>query len=145
MIRSGTFIACAAMLAAGAAYADCQSELSALEGGVSKDGTMAPLGTPGDATPQVAPTHGGGTGDQATGDGLAKDGTTEPLGASPEVATSGQDAQAQQEGGKTAAQQAQGAAGTPDARMAALDRAKVALAQGDEDACMKAVEEAKGS
>lgn len=135
----------ALMLAGTAAYADCAEEIAALEGGISKDGTLAPL-SGGAVTPrtppaaEAAPDAGAGG-----GDGLAKDGTTEPLGADPEIATSGQDAQAQQQGGETAAEQAAGGGGgaAADPKAAALERAKAALAQGDEAACLSAVEAAK--
>ena len=142
MNRLSLTLASALLLAGGAAYAGCQEELAMLEGGVAKDGSTAPLDTP--ATPQ---TGGEGMGAAAPeGEGLAKDGTTEPLGTSPDVATSGQDAQAQQEGGATAAQQAEGGA-VPAAspKSQAIMRAHEALKAGDEEACMKAVEEAKSA
>ena len=53
---------------------------------------------------------------------------------------SGDDAQAQQEGAPTAAEQATG--GGSDMRAAAIKRAHEALAANDEDACRKALEEA---
>jgi hypothetical protein len=134
-----------AVLGAGAAAADCAQELEALDAGggeIAKDGTLAPL-------------QDGGEGGGAAG-----------------VATSAQDAQAQQEGGETAA--AEGGAGTADDaaavdqaaggeaasggepvvgaetaaadagdRDAAIERARAALAAGDEEGCMAAVEEAR--
>ena len=69
-----------------------------------------------------------------------------PLGADPDVATSAEDAQAQSQGGETAAAQAAGAAGSGGpAKADALARAQAALDAGDEAACMSALEEAKGS
>ena len=59
---------------------------------------------------------------------------------------SGADAQAQQEGQPTAAEQAAGSAGAdPSAREAHIQAARDALAAGDEDACMMAVEAAQSS
>lgn len=164
-------------LSATAAHADCAEELAQLsagtsgsagaEGGISKDGTLAPLQTEADAaatggaeTDMAGGTTGasaeaGGTtsgaGSTATGsaeaDGeIAKDGSQAPLETGSAVATSAQDAQAQQEGAGTAAEQAGADAAsdgdTPE-RTAALDRARMALESGDEDACMAAVEEAR--
>jgi hypothetical protein len=131
----------AAALAAGAAAADCRAELDQLAGGISKDGSLAPLA--GSATPQT----GGGEADPASGggEGIAKDATEQPLGTDPALATSAEDAQAQQQGGATAAEQAMGAGGAaPDGRADAIARAEAALAAGDEAGCMAAVEEAKG-
>jgi hypothetical protein len=83
---------------------------------------------------------------------VAKDGSTMPLANNPgggnrNVATSQQDAQSQQRGGQTAGQ-AQGAGGGTSGHnspqmMAALDRARTMLQQGDEASCMQAVQEAK--
>ena len=87
------------------------------------------------------PRSANGTKETATSAG--KDGSLTPMGTSPDVATSAQDAQAQSEGGKTAAEQAAGAKGT-ESRAAALEEARAALAKGDEEACMAAVEKAKG-
>lgn len=143
-----------------AAWADCQEELAQLTGGVSKDGSLAPLESAAGAVGQADHAEGAGATGQAghgaegaaaegsaAGDGeVSKDGSTEPLEADPQIATSGQDVAAQQEGGETAAQQAnQGAGGSGDGsgRQAALDRAHAALAAGDEEACMAAVEEAR--
>ena len=61
------------------------------------------------------------------------------------VAMSGADAQAQQEGQPTAAEQATGAAGDASTRDAHIQAARDALAAGDEDACMKAVQAAQSS
>lgn len=89
-----------------------------------------------------------GAGDAADGNEIAKDGSTAPLestsGASSDVAMSGQDAQAQQEGQATAAQQAQAESGT-DARATALQEARAALAAGDEAACQEALKRAAAS
>ena len=124
------------------ALADCREELAQLQGGVSKDGSMAPLQSPGEATPQQG--SAAATGAEST-EGVAKDGTGTPLGTDPNLATSAEDAQAQSQGGDTAAAQA---AGTGDAggteKPDALARAQAALDAGDEAACMAAVEEAKG-
>lgn len=140
MPRLSLALASALLLTGGAAFAGCQEELASLEAGVAKDGTTAPLDSP--ATPQT----GGEAATKTTGEGLAKDGATAPLATSPDVATSGQDAQAQQQGGATAAQQAVGGA-VPAAspKSQAIARAHDALKAGDEEACMKAVEEAKSA
>jgi len=121
------------------ASADCKEELTTLTG-VAKDGSLAPL--------QAAPTPqtSGGTTAPATGsEGVAKDGSQIPLGTDANVAMSAEDAQAQQKGGKTAAEQAAGSpgGGSASAREEALSRAQAALDSGDEAGCMKAVEEAR--
>lgn len=124
------------------AWADCASELDALAN-QPKGGATAPLAT-GGATPQtggMAPAE-GATSAEGAETGGAKDGTMTPMGASPDIATSSQDAQAQSEGGETAASQAAGSAGH-DSRQAALESARQALADGDEKACMDAVTKAK--
>lgn len=89
------------------------------------------------------------------GEGIAKDGSHMPLedasGQQPGVAMSGADAEAQQEGQPTAAEQAAGAsdaAGTAagqSTRDAHIQAARDALAAGDEEACMKAVQAAQSS
>ncbi|GGF53564.1 hypothetical protein GCM10011402_01970 [Paracoccus acridae] len=90
----------------------------------------------------------------AEGEGIAKDGTHTPLedasGQQAGVAMSGADAQAQQEGQPTAAEQAGqvsggSSAGTGDqsVRDAHIQAARDALAAGDEDACMQAVQAAQ--
>ncbi|MEJ1158333.1 hypothetical protein [Prosthecomicrobium sp. N25] len=80
---------------------------------VSKDGTMAPLQTDKSGSTTMGATGSGSAATGATGTGsaqgrVAKDGSNMPLagqnGGSPDVATSGQDVQSQQHGGKTAAQ-----------------------------------------
>lgn len=139
-----TILAASAMilLGSGSAFADCREELAQLSGGggISKDGSLAPLES--GATPQT----GDGTAPAAEGEGLAKDGSTEPLQADADVAMSAEDAQAQQQGGETAAAQAAGVEGGGDAaaRDAALARAQAALDAGDEAGCMAALQEARG-
>lgn len=139
---------CAALaLGAAPALADCREELAALEGGVAKDGSLAPLQAPSDATPQQGTDAGAdtGAGADATPD-EPKDGSDTPLAADPGVATSAEDAQAQSQGGETAAAQAAGAAGGGStAKADALARARAALDAGDEAGCLSAVEEAKGA
>jgi hypothetical protein len=72
-----------------------------------------------------------------------------PGGGDKNLATSQQDAQAQQKGGQSAAAAAQaGNAMTPSGRhspemMAALDKARTLQAQGNEAGCLQAVQEAK--
>ncbi|MDQ1900997.1 hypothetical protein RAH32_11135 [Paracoccus sp. WLY502] len=92
----------------------------------------------------------------AGGEGIAKDGSHMPLedasGQQAGVAMSGADAQAQQEGQPTAAEQAMGeqastghsaGAGDHSTRDAHIQAARDALAAGDEEACMKAVQAAQ--
>ena len=122
-----------------AAAADCADEIDTLAMGGGKDATLAPLSET--ATPQTGGEMAKSPEETATNAG--KDGSLTPMGTSPDVATSAQDAQAQSEGGKTAAEQAAGAKGT-ESRAAALEEARAALAKGDEEACMAAVEKAKG-
>lgn len=155
-----------------AAYADCAEELAALEataaggGEVAKDGSLAPM-QEGDAAAAGAEagsatgaesataTAPGGAGADPTESGetgeIAKDGSQAPLeepgDTAPDVATSAQDAQAQQEGGEPAAAAADAAAADAGAggseRDDALARARAALAEGDEAGCMAALEEAR--
>lgn len=137
-------------LAAGTASADCAAEIAALGQGVVKDGSTAPLAAP--ATPQTGGDAATTATPPATAEGeVAKDGSTAPLGTDPALATSAADAQAQSEGGATAAEQAQGAESSPadqdgagTMRAEALARAQTALDAGNEAACLEAVEEAKG-
>ncbi|MGW9231367.1 hypothetical protein ACWGPT_10920 [Pseudorhizobium sp. NPDC055634] len=72
--------------------------------GIAKDGTQAPL--EGDSGSQVKTESATGT-TTTSADALAKapqkDGQTMPMGETSNLATSGQDAAAQQDGGKTAA------------------------------------------
>ncbi|MBL3673151.1 hypothetical protein JL111_06565 [Paracoccus sp. KCTC 42845] len=91
----------------------------------------------------------------ADAEGIAKDGSHAPLegdsGQQAGIAMSGADAQAQQEGQPTATEQATAAAtngGSTEAssdastREAHIQAARDALAAGDEDTCMKAVQAA---
>lgn len=167
MTRFSLALASAAVIAltGGAALADCRDDLAQMRQGVAKDGAQAPLA--GTAVPQA------GDGQQAQGmggamapsGGAAKDGTQMPLAANPDVATSADDAQAQQQGGGTAAEVAGGAtSGGATAggamgggamgggamgggamgggKAAALDEAQMALDRGDEAACLSALERA---
>lgn len=154
------------------AQADCAAELARLtEGGadaqgISKDGSLAPLEGASDAaaagtdaaasqaadTAEAAGmTSAAPTDSAASGEGIAKDGSHVPLesaggGQQPGVAMSGADAQAQQEGQPTAAEQAAGAAGADHStREAHIQAARDALAAGNEDACMQAVQAAGSS
>lgn len=150
------------ILGAGAAQADCAADLAMLEGtagttgGIAKDGSLAPLQKPGTAAgtstgtdSAAAPPDAGTAPPPAGAEGIAKDGTHMPLegqAAESGKAMSGQDAQAQQQGQPTAAEQAGGAASTTpatgsDARSAALERARTALSAGDEQACLTALKE----
>ncbi|HDZ73559.1 MAG TPA: hypothetical protein ENH55_12470 [Aurantimonas coralicida] len=89
-----------------------------------------------------------------TGGQIVKDGSTMPLEdaagtADTDVAMSAQDVKAQQEGANTAAAaaaagtQARATASSDPAFTAALEKARTALEQGDEAACLTAVEEAR--
>jgi hypothetical protein len=142
MKRYVLLLASAALaLGSNVALADCAEELARLQGGISKDGTHAPLEDAAAATPQ----QGAEASAEATGQ-PAKDGSGTPLGADPDVAASAEDAQAQSQGGQTAAAQAAGETGGGGAANAdALARAQAALDAGDEAGCMSALEEAKPS
>lgn len=125
--------------------------------GIAKDGSLAPLETPnantGAATEATseAPDTASSDASQDTADGgIAKDGLLAPLEgteaeAGTEVAMSGQDVQAQQDGKPTAAEAAEVAAPDADATEPTADRddlieeARMALAVGDEEACRAAV------
>lgn len=183
---------CALAIMGTAAMADCADDLARLTDmpaeasagdpdgdgreGIVQDGSLAPLQTApvGDAAASDdAPESDmadGDTGGAKPEDGIAKDGTLAPLeGASDQdptdIATSGQDAQAQQEGGNTAAASAEAAMdGTSAEAEAAMDgaspeaeagnetdegqtdregliaTAEAALAAGDEAACQAAVD-----
>ncbi len=94
------------------ALADCvdmsASAAGQSETGMSKDGTHAPLENKDETQAQPGPA----TGTTTTSSDMAakspeKDGSNLPMGESPDLATSGQDAQAQQEGGKSAGAVAQ--------------------------------------
>lgn len=144
-------------------------------GGIAKDGSLAPLegtsdaaaGTDAAATDadaaadaaaatetaaaagmtSAAPTD-GATG--SDGEGIAKDGSHVPLetagGAQPGVAMSGADAQAQQKGEPTAAEQAAGdATDSRSTREVHIQAARDALAAGDEETCMKAIQAAESA
>lgn len=124
--------------------------------GIAKDGSLAPLETPdadtSAATNTTAETPDAASSDasEATADGkIAKDGSLAPLEgteaeAGTEVAMSGQDVQAQQDGEPTAAKAAEAAASNakPTAdREGLMEEARTALAAGDEEACRAAVEQ----
>lgn len=124
--------------------------------GIAKDGSLAPLESPdadtGAATDTTADAPDAVSSDasEATADGeIAKDGSLAPLEgteaeAGTEVAMSGQDVQAQQDGEPTAAKAAEAAASdaqpTAD-REGLMEEARTALAAGDEEACRAAVEQ----
>lgn len=120
--------------------------------GIAKDGSLAPLEMPdadtGAATDATADTPDTAPSDasKATADGeIAKDGSLAPLEgteaeAGTEVAMSGQDVQAQQDGEPTAAKAAEAAEPTAD-REGLMEKARTALAAGDEEACRAAVEQ----
>ena len=111
-----TIMVCACVMLGStvAAHADCAEEMARVTGGISKDGSLAPLQEP-------------------QGGGIAKDGAEMPLNSGSDVATSPQDVQSQQEGGQTAAEEAGGD------RDAAIAKAREAMAAGDETACMDAL------
>jgi hypothetical protein len=116
-------------------------------GRIAKDGNNAPLQS--NSAGQAQST--GQANRPAGADGVAKDGTTAPLAgqsgaANPGVATSGQDAQAQQRPNQpTSSSDARTPAPTSrsPAMMAALDRARTMQQQGNEAGCMDAVNEAR--
>ncbi|TBN42814.1 hypothetical protein EYE42_04685 [Paracoccus subflavus] len=144
-------------------------------GGLAKDGSLAPLEEASDTASDTdaaamdttaaadaaaatetaaaagmnsaAPTDGASA---EGGEGIAKDGSHVPLetagGAQPGVAMSGADAQAQQEGEPTAAEQAaEGATDSQSTREVHIQAARDALAAGDEETCMKAIEAAESA
>lgn len=132
-----------------AAFADCKAALAALEagtvphtGGIAKDGTLAPLQDSGTVGPKVEPHPDMGTVSADHGSSPAKDGAGLPLGVSPAQAMSGADAQAQQGGAPTAAEESRGAARPANARDAAITTAREALAAGNESACLNALQAA---
>ncbi|WP_312526227.1 hypothetical protein [Paracoccus sp. (in: a-proteobacteria)] len=143
-------------------FADCAQEISALEAemadgsheGIAKDGTLAPLQKP------TSGASGTASNDQ-TSDERAKEGESaaseetavapmdstqsETSGPDTDQAMSGQDAQSQQSGGMTAAQEAEDTSKDnrpPEttAHSEALSKARAALEKGDEAACLKALE-----
>ncbi|WP_428515619.1 hypothetical protein [Roseovarius sp.] len=162
----------------GPALADCQDELAQLtgeagmevEGGISKDGSLAPLEDPdasadasgsmdgADSTSDTGASDSGSdtdlsaqaedmNSDASESDGeVVKDGDTAPLETdTSSVATSGQDAAAQQDGsGDDSATTSSDSEMSQEAKDA-IETAKAALEAGDEKACMEAVEEARNS
>ena len=125
-----------------AASADCASELAALSGGAAEPGAVPSLTPEGAASAEAS-------GAAAGGEAIAKDGSLAPLeqpsaegGDVAGRAMSGDDAAAQQAGEPTAAEQAEGS-GNAATRDGALERARAALAAGDEAACMDALAEAR--
>ncbi|SNR54916.1 hypothetical protein EYF88_12700 [Paracoccus sediminis] len=157
---------CAAEIARLTTGGDASGSMAAESEGISKDGSLAPLEDAPDAAADgdaaaaadaaaatetaaasgmnsAAPTDAeAGAGDE----GIAKDGSLAPLegaeGQQAGVAMSGADAQAQQEGEPTAAEQAAGGTADASTREVHIQAARDALAAGDEDACMKAIEAA---
>jgi hypothetical protein len=176
MIKQTFLVGATLAVLASPAAAACLDEINALSPGtttgsvsgtaptmgqVSKDGSTAPLQS---ANNQQQGTSARTAGVQAsTADtsnqsgskgrpGIAKDGSTMPMAQQPggnaNIATSAQDAQAQQRGGQVASNAAGG--GTASASgshspqmMAALDRARTMAQQGNESGCMQAVQDAK--
>lgn len=149
-------------LSAPMAFADCAQDLAALEAkmgsdsheGIAKDGSLAPLQKQKDDSSSPAPN------DETSAED-AQEGKATPPGepavaptdskpsetseADAAQAMSGQDAQSQQGGGATAAQQAQDASKhngslNTASHTEALANARAALEAGDEDACVQALE-----
>lgn len=153
-IHTGVLGAAMLVLTSLTAHADCAADLAAMTGhaahgeGISKDGSLAPLES---ANSAAAPATGADTAAAAPeatgGNGIAKDGSHTPLegagGQQPGVAMSGADAQAQQEGKPTAAEQAEGGAG--GSARTHLEDARAALDAGDEATCRKHLEEARSA
>jgi len=133
MTRQPLFLVGVALLtmSAAPALADCASEIT---------GLTARVGGTGKASKETA-----------GGNQVAKDGSQMPLGESTDQAMSAQDVRSQQQGGRTAAEEAgvgkqPGAVSTTGGgTMAALDQARAAQKVGDEAGCMKAIEEVKAS
>lgn len=168
-IRTGVVGAALLALTTVSAQADCAAEIARIttgavaSEGISKDGSLAPLeGAPDAAagadaaaateTAAAAGMDSAAPPDAASADsgaGIAKDGSHVPLqsagGQQPGIAMSGADAQAQQEGQPTAAEQAAGAVANQSTRDTHIQAARDALATGDEDACMKAIEAAQAA
>ena len=92
-------------------FADCLGANNTAEeqqaSRISKDGTHAPMENKGKAQAQPGPAVGTTTSSSTTSAQAQKDGTNMPMGENPDVATSSQDAEAQQKGDKTAAATAQ--------------------------------------
>lgn len=162
-ILTGAVGAVMLALSAVSAQADCAAELARLtevattdggaaEKGIAKDGSLAPLQNAADMsggqTNVIAPAQAAPDAPAENRQGIAKDGSHVPLddaaGSQPGVAMSGADAQAQQEGQPTAAEQAAGSATGQD-RDASVEQARAALAAGDEDACLKHLRDAAPS
>lgn len=159
-----------------AAQADCAAEIARLSpggetsgggfsaadtDGIAKDGSLAPLEGGADAAAADTAAADAATGGMSSpaptdaasagnGEGIAKDGSHVPLegadGQQAGIAMSGADAQAQQEGQPTAAEQAAGAtASDASMRDVHIQAARDALAAGNEEACMQAIEAAEGA
>ena len=173
MRRSLVVLAGTALLSVAAADASaaCREEIARLSPGtttgpasgtadaasgqrIAKDGSNAPLQSAAAGSSGSGPATTGSTaqGQVAGQGGIAKDGSTMPLATNPgsgstNVATSQQDAQSQQRGGPTAAQAQASGTGASGSRspqmMAALERARTMLQQGNEAGCIQAVEEAQ--
>lgn len=151
-IHTGVLGAAMLVLTSLTAHADCAADLAAMtghaahNGGISKDGSLAPLESAKSAAAAGADTAAAPAAPK--GEGIAKDGTHAPLegpsGPQPGVAMSGADARAQQDGRPTAAEQAAGAVGG-SARDTHLEKARAALDTGDEEACMKHLGEARSA
>lgn len=132
------------------------AEAAGMNSAAPTDGTASDTAA-GSASTDTAATGAASTDTaSAEGEGIAKDGSHMPLeDASGQqqagVAMSGADVQAQQEGQPTAAEQAAGASGgsatggDQSTREAHIQAARDALAAGDEEACMMAVEAAQSS
>lgn len=144
---------CAVAGLATPALADCEQELAELRDasqadagdGISKDGSLAPLETAEDDVGATEMAQSGSEAEQndtADAEGeIVKDGDTAPLEAdTSSIATSGQDAEAQQN-----SSDASGADGMSQEAKDAITVAEAALEAGDEKACMEAVEEARNS
>lgn len=107
-----TAAATAALLAFGAASAN--AECATNSAGISKDGSLAPMQQPADASADAGSTGTttGPASEQANAaGGVSKDGSNMPMASEPgggtDVATSGQDVQRQQDGQPTAAAEGQ--------------------------------------
>lgn len=108
MVRLARLLTVASMAAlfASQVSADCAEGASKQQehAGIAKDGSHAPMEGQARAQPQPGPAEGTTTASsQAATETPQKDGGNMPMGENPDVATSSQDAQAQQKGGKTAA------------------------------------------
>lgn len=110
MLRVTTMLAVAGMIVHSAqpVFADCAdgsgTPTQQVQSGIAKDGSHAPMETKAPAQTQPGPAEGTTTASSDTAAEVPqKDGANMPMGENPDVATSSQDAQAQQKGGKTAA------------------------------------------